>query len=69
MSELNQPQKIDHTAGLKTQAHPLTRSQRLKRTLQEYEQSILQQAAEAEEGVLEKEALPAQVQNSKQVHI
>lgn len=65
MSELKQAESLG-LADQKPQTHPLTTSQRLKRTLQEYEQSILQQPAAAEEDVLE-EALPAQVQNSKQV--
>jgi hypothetical protein len=68
MSELKKAESPDqHTVDQKTQTHPLTTSRRLKRTLQEYEQSLLRQPAVAEEDVLEEEALPAQVQNSKQV--
>lgn len=63
MNQSEPDQKVQQTQA---HTHPLTTSQRLKRTLQEYEQSILQQQAAAEEDLL-KEAVPAPVQNSKQV--
>lgn len=56
----------DHpTPAAKTETHPLSTSQRLKRTLQEYEQSILQQQAAAEQELLNEAT--AAVQTSKQV--
>lgn len=60
-------QTADHRAAdhTKTETHPISTSQRLKRTLQEYEQSILQQQAAAEQELLDEAA--AAVQTSKQV--
>lgn len=63
-------QSADHAtpAAAETETHPISTSQRLKRTLQEYEQSILQQQAAAEQELLD-EAAAAAVQTSKQVKL
>lgn len=50
---------------------PLTASQRLKRTLQEYEQSILQQQAASEQELqqAQEEAAQTEPPNTKQVRV